>query len=69
MQFTFTQIASYRSGSYSYQAVLLDIPIWRIFPQEAYKIMFLSRNNSQQGSQYTAYLHILSETGERLHTD
>jgi len=30
MQFAFTQTASYSSAGYSYQAVLLDIPVRRV---------------------------------------
>lgn len=59
IQFGLTQIASYKGPSY-YQAVLLGVSAWRIFPPQAYTIMLLQCYNSQRDSPYTAYLHLFS---------
>lgn len=46
--------------------MLLGVSIWRIFPLQAYTIMFLQHYNSQQDSQHI-YMSF-AETGERMHT-
>lgn len=55
---SFTQTASCKGPSYP--PVLLGVSILGIFPPQAYTIMLLQHYNSQQDSQYIAYLHVFS---------